>query len=371
SYKTQEQLEVHKVNLHCIEPDNIKQFYRICYICNQKFADYPRKNAHIKRTHDSSNEFSCRYCENYHFTARNVLSKHITNEHEGQPLYYCKYYKKGCTQKFYCDHHTLQYHQKKCSFKDTNAIEIDQEPYSTKSKEKDSTSSSHSITRPIKNFHQCMYCSKKIEETSNLKKHKEIHTHSYVCTFCSENDEEKRFKTAKELQTHRDECHAIEKVRNLAIYFCDQCGTLHKHKSDVKKHKKKFHDNGDQKCELCECSYKTQEQLEVHKVNLHCIEPDNIKQFYRICYICNKEFWDYPRKNTHIKNTHDPSNEFSCRYCENHHFITKSALSKHITNEHKGQPLYYCKYYKKGCKKIFQDSRKLSSHQSKCKHIDT
>ncbi|MEM7174171.1 MAG: C2H2-type zinc finger protein, partial [Bacteroidota bacterium] len=122
-------------------------------------------------------------------------------------------------------------------FDNQTAIQIDQEPYSTKSKEKDSTSSSHSITRPIKNFHQCMYCSKKFKQESDLTDHTRIHTHGYQCTFCSENDEEKRFKKAKALQTHRDECHAIEKVRNLAIYFCDQCGTLHKHKSDVKKHK--------------------------------------------------------------------------------------------------------------------------------------
>lgn len=158
---------------------------------------------------------------------------------------------------------------------------------------------------------------------------------NYLCAVC-----EGSFGSIENLEIHV-RVHKLEmnKICNLDIYECFECGIFTKSLTILKSHKKS-HNNKIYNCEHCLKSFSKTEDL-----NLHLRVHDNLKVFE--CKACSLQFANLDSYRNHLNSVHDntPDNpEFThripCHLCGLSFFKIKS-LEMHLKRNHLSHDLIY------------------------------
>ena len=147
--------------------------------------------------------------------------------------------------------------------------------------------------------YKCKECSFKAHSVIIIEEHvKSEHTSSHIkCNSCDED-----FSNEEQLEKHKSSSHVTFK--------CNECTFTAQKKQDKEEHIKREHSPTLVKCELCEETFRNQEQLQTHKSSSHIA----IK-----CTKCTFTAQNKDKIEEHVRNEHSnaivPNEEFKCDKC--------------------------------------------------------
>jgi len=208
----------------------------------------------------------------------------------------------------------------------------------------------------------CNICESKFHLRTSLKKHLKAHendTEDTLCSICGITME-----TKNEMRKHKRKYHNNLSVKKKKVegippveYNCKFCDFKAGIREHVNTHMYNEHNLGAKFCDLCGKKCRTATQLSIHRQMIH-----NKGDF--ICNVCGKKFTCEFNLNRHTSAQHvsDEEKPFKCSKCGKG-FATKVILEGHM-NMHLGLKPYKCQI----CGQGFQNNSNMRAHQKKtCK----
>lgn len=168
----------------------------------------------------------------------------------------------------------------------------------------------------------------------------------YKCDICNNT-----FRSRENLANHK----VTHLSRNNPAVICDVCGKTFSHKLRLNAHKKRHNPSDNVPCPLCDKSFKTTYNLQLHCVSMHVDYAKSRGWHMHTCDFCGKSLATKERYNNHIR-THTGEKPHHCNYCGKS-FAESSNLKSHIRIHTNDKP-HICHV----CNKSFIHKRTLKKH---------
>ncbi|XP_067631679.1 transcription factor grauzone isoform X2 [Eurosta solidaginis] len=252
--------------------------YAIC--CNKKFHKRSLLVGHIEK-HINPNAYRCESCDKT-FAGRQCMRNHFLIKHQPEE-----------EKQFQCEH---------CSKRFARPYILDQ----------------HRLTHEERKFH-CEVCKKGFPTETLLNTHLKVMHSSYGATMCDICAKVIRGRAAFARHQLEHTGVVLPKVQ------CDKCGSWHKDKYSLQKHKRRHNDDGT-----------------VH-----------------VCAICGKVAPNRSALLSHQRYVHKSERVFECGVCKKA-FKKAITLKEHMAM-HTGEVLYNCPH----CPKTFNSNANMHSHRKK------
>ncbi|XP_036331074.1 transcription factor grauzone-like isoform X1 [Rhagoletis pomonella] len=288
--------------------EKIAQCIRLtCEKCGDEQTTFCHLRKHMEKVHQCKGYITC--C-NKKFSKRSLLVGHI-EKHINPDCYKCEVCDKSFADKQCMRNHFLIKHQ----------------PEEEKQ-------------------YKCEHCPKRFARPYILEQHRIIHEErKHICNVC-----QKGFATGNLLNTHMKTMHSTygatmcdvcaKVIRGRTAFArhqlehsgvvlpkvqCDKCGSWHKDKYSLQKHKRRHNDDG---------------------------------TIY-VCKMCGKKAPNRSALLSHQRYVHTSARDFECNVCSKA-FKKAITLKEHMAM-HTGEVLYNCPY----CPKTFNSNANMHSHRKK------
>jgi stress-induced morphogen len=195
----------------------------------------------------------------------------------------------------------------------------------------------------------CAICKKPFDKETSLRHHKIAAHHSGTkvkldCQKCSG-----KFTGKSALARHVAYCTGKTSLD------CNICGKVYARKDNLVNHMAR-HSGVQLKCEHCNKTFRTSNDLYKHKKRLHA-EVSGLKSAYVIaCDQCGRKFTDKGRAYRDHLDYHVGIKNYECKYCDKK-FATAGSLRDHAS-QHSGLATHACKL----CGKEFKRVQNIRQH---------
>ncbi|CAO2618056.1 Zinc finger Y-chromosomal protein 1 [Lemmus lemmus] len=279
-----------------------------CKFCGEQ-CEKPLLNHHLLTVHRKKFPFICADCGKC-FRYQSEVKKHI-RIHTGEKPYECQYCEYKSADSSNLKTHIKAKHSKEIPLKcDTCVLTFSD----TKEAQQ------HALTHRESKTYQCLHCSHKSSNSSDLKRHViSVHTKDYPhkCELCS-----KGFHRPSELKKHA----ATHKSKNM--HQCTQCDFKSPDPLLLSHHILSVHTvNVPFKCKRCEREFQQQCELQNH------MKTHSGQKVYQ-CESCEYSTTDASGFKRHVISIHTKDYPHCCEYCKKG-FRRPSEKNKHILRHHK------------------------------------
>ncbi|XP_073820754.1 transcription factor grauzone-like [Musca autumnalis] len=304
SCKTEEE-SAYKIKMKSFD-EEIAQYMGIhCDVCNIAVDNFAGVKNHMRTVHNIENGY-VKCCDKMFYKRANLL--HHIRHHVDPNCYRCD----ECNQIF-SDYQSLRNHN-----------------FIKHQKEEDK-------------IYACNECPKKFAKKYLLEQHRTFkHKDRFKqCKTCN-----RRYKTLEELQEHNKEPCAGGRM-------CDICAkVIFGGPSNFIRHQMEHNGQAKVQCDLCGSWHKDKYALRKHK-RRH-MQPKTP----HVCDICNKVSPSRDAMESHKKYAHrTPDKAFECEFCKKC-FKRPRSLKEHLST-HTGEFLYTCPH----CPKTFNSNANMHSHR--------
>uniref|UniRef100_A0A1A9ZVK5 LNR domain-containing protein n=1 Tax=Glossina pallidipes TaxID=7398 RepID=A0A1A9ZVK5_GLOPL len=303
--KPPEESEAYRNKSLAIDREISKYMSLHCEICNGEVTNFAALKGHMRVEHNVKGYARC--C-NKKFLKRVLLLEHI-RKHLNPDCYKCDECNRVFADRQSMRNHFLIKHQKdedktftchQCPKKFVRKYLLEQ----------------HKMFAHGDRTTTCKSCNKRFDTAAQLSTHTKEHCYGVMCDICA-----KVIRGTAAFQRHQLEHQGISfpKVQ------CDECGSWHKDKYTLNKHKKRH-----------------EQSKELH-----------------VCDICQKVSPSRPAMLSHKRFVHNPLRSFECNVCKKN-FKKAIYLKEHMAS-HTGEVLYRCPH----CPKTFNSNANMHSHRKK------
>ncbi|CAD7013760.1 unnamed protein product [Ceratitis capitata] len=194
--------------------------------------------------------------------------------------------------------------------------------------------------------YKCNHCSKRFARPYILEQHRLIHEErTHICDICK-----KGFPTVNMLTTHKKTMHT-----DYGATVCDVCAKVIRGRTAFARHQ--LEHSGivlpKVQCEKCGSWHKDKYSLQKHK------RRHNEDGTIHVCTICGKVAPNRSAMLSHQRYVHKSARVFECSVCKKA-FKKAITLKEHMTM-HTGEVLYNCPH----CPKTFNSNANMHSHRKK------
>ncbi|XP_014085188.1 transcription factor grauzone [Bactrocera oleae] len=279
----------------------------VCDICATEQQTFSQLRKHMEKIHQCKGYATC--C-NKKFNKRALLVGHI-EKHINPDCYRCESCDKTFADKQCMRNHFLIKHQ----------------PEEEKQ-------------------YQCEHCPKRFARPYILEQHRLIHEErSHICDICK-----RGFASANMLSTHMKTMHS-----SYGATMCDVCAKVIRGRTAFARHQ--LEHSGivlpKVQCEKCGSWHKDKYSLQKHK------RRHNDDGTLHVCSICGKVAPNRSALLSHQRYVHKSERVFECSVCKKA-FKKAISLKEHMTM-HTGEVLYSCPH----CPKTFNSNANMHSHRKK------
>lgn len=279
----------------------------VCDICATEQQTFSQLRKHMEKIHQCKGYATC--C-NKKFNKRALLVGHI-EKHINPDCYRCESCDKTFADKQCMRNHFLIKHQ----------------PEEEKQ-------------------YQCEHCPKRFARPYILEQHRLIHEErSHICDVCK-----RGFASANMLSTHMKTMHS-----SYGATMCDVCAKVIRGRTAFARHQ--LEHSGivlpKVQCEKCGSWHKDKYSLQKHK------RRHNDDGTLHVCSICGKVAPNRSALLSHQRYVHKSERVFECSVCKKA-FKKAISLKEHMTM-HTGEVLYSCPH----CPKTFNSNANMHSHRKK------
>ncbi|XP_023292609.2 transcription factor grauzone-like [Lucilia cuprina] len=305
--KSEEEQDAYKAKMKEID-DQIAQYMTLhCEVCSSESENFAGLRAHMREAHSIKKGYA--KCCNKKFLKRALLLDHI-RQHLDPDCYRCEECDRTFADRQSMRNHFLVKHQK-----DEDKI------------------------------YECSVCSKKFVRKYLLEQHKMFahRDRSTTCKSCN-----RRFNTLEELYEHNKQHCSYGTM-------CDICAKVIRGPAAFKRHQLEHQGVTMPKvqCDLCGSWHKDKYALNKHKKrHMESKQP-------HVCDICHKVSPSRSAMLSHKRYVHGTERSYECGVCRKT-FKKPIALREHMTT-HTGEVLYRCPH----CPKTFNSNANMHSHRKK------
>ena len=246
-------------------PNEVGAFH--CLLCNRKYPSEKKLREHKIVSHDIRAR-TCSIC-NKHVLGNKRLNNHMKNHkkvncedcNKVMPISNLKRHLKSCKKE------KLWLICKFCNFKTVQRTEF----------KKHLKMHKHITNEFEEKIFKCQLCDYETKDSSNIRRHKIVHSIKHLCTFCT-----LKFNSEITLNRHISHAHMEEKDVKIrlkpTIFSCDKCDYKAKSKFSVTRHQSTHLKPKREKpaflCQICEKKFNRVAKLKRHMQN--CKYKDQI-----------------------------------------------------------------------------------------------
>lgn len=330
-------LKAHEKTVH----DKIKNFE--CLHCCSKYTTKYKLQRHIQGVHSDTRDFHCEVCGGS-FKTRDMLVKHSRTHFRNLGPFKCSACEIEFKFKSGLDHHEKLKHQvfiikEKIGIKEDMLENIRELPQGSTIELVECSSQDYIVDEIItEEIHSDLLDDIIYEDYEELEEkldeEYEVVDLKLICDNCGSLFKSKSHLKRHFLRTHGD--------KSTFKFSCSQCDKRFLLNYDLQRHLIKHDSTRNLHCAHCEKCFKTKASLDNHIKVIHETDRENQEKKF-VCGVCNRSYHHRRHLEYHIRK-HTNDRRYSCKKCDKS-FLYSDAVKWHGIRVHDEPAPFSCSKY--------------------------